>query len=285
MGYQPVRIAGCADCPKGGIYSSVAVTEKEVELNKAVLFLVLIIVGAGLGFLSGTLTAPMVFDTPVFLSSMGSSAAPVSVPDVTGLTRAEAQSAIEGGNLVLAGQWSEYGNFETMGLVVRQDPPPGAQVPQGAPVNIFWNVGPLFRAFSPDSLIGLSASQAEEIIADWQLYSAGRTRIPHPSVPEGHVIAVAPRFTDSISVTRPIRLLVSSGWTGVPVFVGMDAEDAESLAAVRDLVFVISEERVVTDILKQGTILEQTPPSGAQCNRGDTVFVVTGATGGGWGEW
>ena len=109
-------------------------------MNKAAFFILLLVVGAGLGFLSGTLTAPMVFDTPVFLSSMGSSAAPVSVPDVTGLTRPEAQRIVEGGNLVLAGQWSEYGNFETMGLVVRQDPVPGTQVPQGAPVNIFWNV-------------------------------------------------------------------------------------------------------------------------------------------------
>lgn len=254
-------------------------------MNKAAFFILLLVVGAGLGFLSGTLTAPMVFDTPVFLSSMGTSAAPVSVPDVTGYTRAEAQSAIEGGNLVLAGQWSEYGDFETMGLVVRQDPPPGTQVPQGAPVNIFWNVGPLFRAFHPDSLIGLSASQAEEKIADWQLYSAGRTRIPHPSIPEGHVIAVAPRFTDSISVRRPIRLLVSSGWTGIPVFTGMGVAEAESLAASRGLVFVIAEERAVTDILKEGTVLEQIPPSGSQCSRGDTVSVITGAVGGGWGEW
>lgn len=255
-------------------------------MNKAAFFVLLIIVGAGVGFLSGTLSAPMVFNTPVFLSSMGSSAAPVSVPDVTGLTRAEAQSVIEGGNLVLAGQWSEYGDFETMGLVVRQDPIPGAQVPQGAPVNIFWNVGPLFRAFHPDSLIGLSASQAEEKIADWQLYSAGRTRIPHPSVPEGHVIAVAPRFTDSISVRRPIRLLVSSGWTGIPVFVGLTVSDAESIAAGRSLVLVVTEEREVSDILKEGTVLEQYPQSGSQCSRGDTVSVVTGKIGGGgWGQW
>lgn len=255
-------------------------------MNRAAFFVLLLVVGAGLGFLSGTLSAPMVFETPVFLSSMGSSAAPVSVPDVTGLTRAEAQSLIEGGNLVLAGQWSEYGDFETMGLVTRQDPPPGTQVPQGAPVNIFWNVGPLFRAFHPDSLIGLSATDAEEKIADWQLYSAGRTRIPHPSVPEGHVIAVAPRYTDSISVRRPIRLLVSSGWTGIPVFTGLAVAEADSLASSRGLVFVIGEERTITDILKEGTVLEQAPPSGGQCSRGDTVTVVVGRTGGGgWGQW
>ncbi len=153
-------------------------------------------------------------------------------------------------------------------------------------MNIFWNVGPLFRAFDPDELLGLSASQAEERIADWQLYSAGRTRIPHPSVPEGHVIAVAPRFTDSISVRRPIRLLVSSGWSGIPVLVGLSVADAESIAIQRDLVMIITEERTITDVLKQGTVLEQQPPAGGNYSRGDTVSVVTGATGGGgWGQW
>ncbi len=73
----------------------------------------------------------MVFSTPVFLSSMGSAAAPVTVPDVAGLTRAEAQREIEGGNLVLAGEWSEYGDFDTMGMVVRQDPPLEHRFPRG----------------------------------------------------------------------------------------------------------------------------------------------------------
>lgn len=255
-------------------------------MNKIVFFIVLAVVGAGLGFLSGIVSAPMVFDTPVFISSMGVSAAPVTVPDVQGITRAEAQRIIEGGNLVLAGQWTEYGNFETMGMVVRQDPPAGTQVPRGAPINIFWNVGPLFRPFYPDSLVGLSANRAEEKIADWQLYTAGRTRIPHPSVPEGEVIAVAPWFTDSISVRRPVRLLISSGWTGIPVLNGLMVAEAESILVARRLVMEIVEERPVTDILKEGTVLEQFPYSGSNYSSGDTVSVVTGAIGaGGWGEW
>jgi beta-lactam-binding protein with PASTA domain len=153
-------------------------------------------------------------------------------------------------------------------------------------VNIFWNVGPLFRPFYPDSLVGLSANQAEEKIADWQLYTAGRTRVPHPSIPQGNVIAVAPRFTDSISVKRPIRLLVSSGWTGIPVLVGLAVADAESVMVSRGLVMFISEERVITDLLKDGTVLEQSPSPGGNCVRGDTVTVVTGSFGtGDWGQW
>ncbi len=255
-------------------------------MNKITLFLLLLVVGAGLGFLSGVISAPMVFDTPVFISSMGASAAPVTVPDVLGMSRAEAQRSIEGGNLVLAGQWTEYGGFETMGMVVRQDPPAGTQVPRGAPINIFWNVGPLFRPFYPDSIVGLSANRAEEKIADWQLYTAGRTRIPHPSIPEGEVIAVAPWFADSISVRRPVRLLVSSGWTGVPVLVGLRVAEAESILVSRRLVMQVVEERTVSDILKEGTVLEQSPFSGENYMQGDTISVVTGAVGGGgWGQW
>jgi len=267
------------------LLSGFVIKDSEI-LNKVVFFLLLIVVGAGLGFLSGVISSPLVFDTPVFISSMGVTAAPVTVPDVFGLSRAEAQRTIEGGNLVLAGEWTEYGSFETMGLVVRQDPPAGTQVPQGAPVNIFWNVGPLFRPYFPDSLIGLSASRAEEKIADWQLYTAGRTRIPHPTIPEGEVISVSPWFTDSISVRRPIRLLVSSGWTGIPILVGLSEADAESILTTRRLVMFVAEERPVTDILKEGIVLEQIPLSGINYSEGDTVSVVIGEVGGGdWGEW
>jgi len=62
--------------------------------------------------------------------------------------------------------------------------------------------------------------------------------------------------------------------------------DAESILVGRRLVMKIIEERQISDILKQGTVLEQFPYSGENYISGDTVSVVTGAIGGaGWGEW
>lgn len=242
--------------------------------------------GVGTGFLAGSLAAPSAFRTPVFISSMGYSSAPVAVPDVVGMSRQDARRVIEAGNLLLAGEWSEYGDFETMGLVTRQDPAPGTEVPRGAPVNVFWNVGPLYRPYQPRSLIGLPAGEAEELVADWQLYNGGRTRVPHPNVPEGRVIAVSPMFPESLSVRRTVRLLVSTGWTGLPVLEGFARMEAESLLAARGLFMLVTEERPVQGLEQIGRIIGQSPPGGSDFRTGDTVRVVVGGRADStWGEW
>jgi len=247
-------------------------------------YMILAVSAAILAFIAGTILAPSIFSTPRFISSIGAASAPVTVPDVIGLSRQDAQRVIESSNLVLAGQWSEYGAMETMGSVIRQDPPPGAMTPRGAPVSIFWNIGPLYRSYHPDSLLGLSAVAAEEEIADWQLYSIGRSWVPHPFIPEGMVIGVCPRQYDSLSVTTPVRLLVSTGWDGIPRFVGLPVEDAVVIAENSNLILVI-EERVISDILQDGRIIEQQLPAGSRFSPGDSIKLVVGKTNDDWGNW
>jgi serine/threonine-protein kinase len=257
--------------------------------------LVLSLTGAVLAFAAGVIVAPLAFRTPRFVTALGANAQPVNVPDVTGRPRQDAQRDIESAGLVLAGQWSEYGDLETMGQVIRQDPPAGTQVPRGSPVSIFWNVGPLFRPYHPDLLPGLSATEAEGLIADWQLYTAGRSRAPHPTVPEGYVISACPWTGDSLSVEVPVRLLVSTGWDGIPMFRGMNIADAESIAVEHDLVLVVDgTENGEPD----STVTGQVPAAGTGFVPGDTVRVVVRISGApapltgepveggeGWGTW
>ncbi len=254
-------------------------------MNRTLAFLLLALVGLALGFLAGSLSAPFAFHTPVFISSMGYSSAPVAVPDVVGLSRQDARRVIESGSLLLAGEWSEYGDFETMGLVTRQDPPPGTEVPRGAPVNVFWNVGPLYRPYDPRQLVGLTAGDAEELVADWQLYNGGRSRVPHPTVPEGRVISASPWFPESLSVRRTVRLLVSTGWTGLPLLTGLPIAEAESLLAAKGLVMLVTGETETFRPEDTNRIMEQTPGGGARFQAGDTVRVMVGRAGGGWGQW
>jgi eukaryotic-like serine/threonine-protein kinase len=256
-------------------------------------FLLLALAGAVLAFLAGLLTAPLVFSTPRFVSALGANAQPVAVPSVIGMARQDAQREIESSGLVLAAQWSEYGDLETMGLVVRQDPGPGSQVPRGSPVSIFWNVGPLFRQYHPELLPGLTATEAEEMIADWQLYTAGRSRAPHPTIPEGSVIAVCPMIPESLSVETPVRLLVSTGWQGLPLFQGMETGFADSIAGLHSIVLVYRDGAPRSGSLISG----QEPSPGGSFSEGDTVWVTvsggvapspsdsTGEQGEGWGAW
>jgi beta-lactam-binding protein with PASTA domain len=257
---------------------------EEGNVRSALRFGILALSGAVLAFLAGTLLAPSIFETPRFISSIGAASVPVTVPDVIGLSRQDAQREVESASLVLAGQWSEYGPMESMGSVIRQDPPPGAMTPRGAPVSIFWNIGPLYRQYYPDSLIGMSAVEAEEKIADWQLYSIGRSWVPHPTVPEGMVVGVCPRQYDSLSVTTPVRLLVSVGWEGMPRFQGLSESEAQELAVNSHLVILV-QERTTGDILQNGIVIEQLTPAGTRFAPGDSVVIVVGRTDGEWGTW
>ena len=254
-------------------------------MNRFLRFALIAAAAAVVAFLTGSILAPSVFETPRFISSIGSASSPVSVPDVTGMTRQDAQREIESATLVLAGQWSEFGPFETMGLVIHQDPPPGALTPRGAPVSIFWNIGPLYRPYHPDSLPGLSAVEAEEKIADWQLYSIGRSWTPHPSIPEGVVIAVCPRQHDSLTVRTPVRLLVSTGWNGVPRLTGLLLSDAVAASDASRLVLEVAEERITSDLTEDGRIIEQLTPAGTPFSVGDTIQVVVARLDGSWGQW
>jgi eukaryotic-like serine/threonine-protein kinase len=265
------------------------------EMSGLQRFLILALAGAFMAFAAGVIVAPLAFKTPRFVTALGANAQPVSVPDVTGRARQDAQRDIESAGLVLAGQWSEYGELETMGQVARQDPPAGTQVPRGSPVSIFWNIGPLFRPYHPEMLPGLSATEAEGLIADWQLYTAGRSRAPHPAVPEGYVIAVCPWTSESLSVEVPVRLLVSTGWDGIPVFRGMQITEAESIATVHDLVLLVEGTAVGEP---DSTVSTQAPAAGTSFQPGDTVRVTlflsgaaaslpggAGEVGEGWGAW
>jgi serine/threonine-protein kinase len=236
-------------------------------------YLVLFLVGALTAFMAGALIAPLAFRTPRFVTAMGAQAQPVVVPEVTGLTRQDAQRQIESSGLTLAGQWSEYGPIETMGLVIRQDPVPGTQVPRGSPMSVFWNVGPLYRPYHPEMLPGLPAQEAEELVADWQLYTAGRSRMPHPTVPEGCVIGVCPVTHDSLPVYTAVRLLVSTGWEGIPVFTGMPEAMADSIASVHELVLVVSAIEPAQTAEDDSTVAWQSPDPGTAFVPGDTVLV------------
>lgn len=255
-------------------------------MNRWLRLAILLVSGALLSAVAGMVMAPAIFRTPRFVSSLGRASAPVTVPDVRGTSRQEAEREIESSNLILGGQWARYGPMESMGLVTSQDPAPGTEVPRGTSVNVFWNAGPLYREYHPRQLVGVPAADAEELLADWQLYSAGRSRTSSPTVPEGYVMSVCPWRAGSLSVREPVRLLVSTGWAGVPRLGGLRPEEAGSLLADDGAHLAVLGDSAVADPGSDGRVVWQQPPPGAGLQSGDTVRVKLGAApGSGWGEW
>jgi len=256
--------------------------EKSRDMKKSVRFLILSGGALVLGFIVGVLLAPVLFETPEFASSTSEASAPVSIPDVVGMSRQDARREIESANLILAAQWSEYGEIETMGTVSRQDPPAGTLTPRGGSVTIFWDMGPRYREFHPSQLVGITVSDAEELVADWHLYSIGRSFVPHPRIPEGIVIGVSPWEPGSLRVMTSVRLLVSTGWSGIPFFVGMAQADAVEIAEDVRL-FAQVEDYITSDDSLVGRVLHQNIDAGESFVSGDTIILQVGIVDSDWG--
>ena len=73
--------------------------------------------------------------------SKGPEPAPVTVPNLVGLERQDAQNSLGGANLTLGTITEEETTRFPAGKVARQDPPAGTRLPQGSPVNLLVSKG------------------------------------------------------------------------------------------------------------------------------------------------
>ena len=145
-----------------------------------------------------------------------------TVPQVVGLTGADAAAAISAAGLVAAGKEAFDGDVPA-GSVISQDPAPGAQLELGANVSYVVSLGPDIRVM-PD-LIGLSLGEADQAA-----YDAGIARL------------------DTVS---PVDL---SSWEQATMMVGLEDffTANPSLLGAGYLRCVTSEQRwIVEDVLSR----------------------------------
>jgi serine/threonine-protein kinase len=86
--------------------------------------------------------------------------APRVVPDLTGLTPADAQATLEGLGLVAAPLPDEFSPTVSVGAIARQDPAPGTEVPRGATVSFAVSLGPDLVAVPPLADLGVDEARA-----------------------------------------------------------------------------------------------------------------------------
>ncbi len=109
----------------------------------------------------------------------------------------------------------------------------------------------------PD-LVGLSESEVEERLQDYQLDFVISGDQPHGEIPLGYVVSHFPRAGTSIRATRDVRLVLSSGpmWTEVPDLFGSSLREAEIIIGaagleIGELEYEFSEEYEANIIIGQ----------------------------------
>lgn len=142
----------------------------------------------------------------------------VVVPDLSGLTRADAEAAVAAAGLVVERVIDVYSDDVPAGQVADQTPGAGTTVPGGTPVTISISAGPQ-PAQSPGTaipdVVGMTQDEALEVLAAAS-YAANVTQQSSATVPAGQVMLQTPQGGVVAQPGTTVTLVVSSGPAASP---------------------------------------------------------------------
>jgi serine/threonine-protein kinase len=188
------------------------------------------------------------------------------VPDVVGLSEAEATEAIENARLTVGESETEYHDTVPAGEVIRTVPDGGQSHPHDEPVVLVVSDGR--EPAEIPALEGLTRTEAESALDDAGL-------VPDVSedysetVPEGEVVSQSPGSDAEAFVGDTVEVVVSLGPEEfeLPSVINLSIEEAtEQLQA---LGLEVDREDVLGAYY--GTVRSQEPSAGTLVTRGDTI--------------
>ncbi len=192
----------------------------------------------------------------------------ITVPELTGLTPAEAQSQLRATGLDI-GRIAKESAAAPLGTIVSQSPAAGSSTPRGSRINI--TVASEVRI--PD-LRQLSREEAIQKLQDSSL-ALGRVTEESSSQPNGTIIKQWPLPGVPAAADDQVDITVAKGQT-VPSLTNLTLNDARTRLRDAGLRPGRVESRVSDR--RRGTIIEQRPAANATVSPGVTVDVVLAAT-------
>jgi len=233
---------------------------------------------------SGTQAAP---GTAINITISAGPAAPdtptvtpgdIEVPNVVGLTKTVATSAIRQAGLSVGATLQKFDPTVPAGNVIEQSPAAGAKVGAGVAVTLTVSMGPAGAVKVPD-VKGLSAEAARAILQGVGLTVGNTLSQPDPAVPLNTVIKTNPAAGTQVSRGSSVDLVVSSGATQaqqctVPDVVNQTVEDARQIVFATCL-STIGSTTVRTDpTIPAGKISAQVPAAGTLVGYNTTINLV-----------
>lgn len=134
---------------------------------------------------------------------------PGTVPNIVGMTRSSAESAITAAGLTVGTVTEAYSDTVAVGRVISQDPTAGSLVASGSAVAFVVSLGP--EPVTVPDVVGMSQSAAESAITTAGLTVGDVTTGSSDTVPAGDVISQDPAAGTQQLPGTAIDLLVSSG--------------------------------------------------------------------------
>jgi beta-lactam-binding protein with PASTA domain len=197
----------------------------------------------------------------------------VAVPNLTGMTTAQATAALNAAQLQL-GTVSNTQSVQTgtpPGSVIQQDPTAGAKVAKNGKVNITLN-GPS-EAQVPN-VVGQTEAQAIQA-----LQAAGFTVAPvkqafDSKVPVGNVISQEPAAGGQVPKGTSVTLTVSKGQQQAVVPDVTGKSQSSATGTIESAGFKVSVKTASSSSVPQGDVISQAPAAGVTAVPGSTVTIT-----------
>jgi serine/threonine-protein kinase len=196
--------------------------------------------------------------------------ASVTMPDVAGLTEAQATKRLTDLGLLVQPQF-EFSDSIPEGRAIRTDPGAGIRVDTGQTVKLFISRGS--NKVEVPSVIGLRDDQALARLTSAEFNGTVVER--DSEEPAGEVVGQSPSTGTMVKRGSTVTIFVSTGAISVPDVLGQRRSSAVSTVKKAGFVVSVGEEPT-TDPAEANVVLNQFPPGGSRGQRGDSVTISVG---------
>ncbi len=197
----------------------------------------------------------------------------MAVPNVAGLSLADATSKLEAEKLVVHLD-TDSSDTVAEGIVISQSPSAGVSVKPGTTIGLVISSGK--KQGTVPNLVGMDLTNAQNTLTMSGLVLGSQSQA-NDAATAGQVIAQDPAAGTSVAQGTTVNVVISKGpaTAAVPSVVNTARGTAE--AQITAAGFVASaQESAVSDPAQDGIVISQNPASGSVRPLGWTVSIVVG---------
>lgn len=200
----------------------------------------------------------------------------VTVPDVVGLTYAEARGLMAANGLILVIEAERHDRHVPAGHIIRQNPEGGRTVRQGRTVYITLSRGPELGVV-PD-VTGRPLREARLVLTQEGYVLGEEIAAFEPGVPVNYVVGQEPAPGAEVEKGTPVNLWVNRPQEEAATVVVPDVRGrtlADAKAQLESLGLVLGNAwPEINPLIPAGRIIDQNPPPASSVEQGTAVDVV-----------
>lgn len=200
----------------------------------------------------------------------------VLVPNIVGLSEAEAKASLAKQGLLYAVDQGVYSENVAKGYVIRQDPEAGRRVREGRKIWVTISLGPQVGAV-PD-VVGKTLREAQLVITQSGFVLGGVSARYDPRLPANTVVLQEPAAGSELEKGRPVNLVVARGdqpvqKVTIPDLIGLPLDEVRSRLQALGLSLGVTWAEY-DQRYPPGTVIDQNPAPGSEVDQGSSVDLI-----------